>query len=111
VSLLSSLKRNETLKWRATTTFEPIKVKVITFKNLLQVSKYKQFDFISLDSEGSDLTILLQMDLKQLGCRLLCIEYNSDPNLFTLMKSICEQQGLTEMLLKNAENIIMAVPI
>lgn len=110
-SLLSSLNKNETLKWRATTTFEPIKVKVITYKDLLQISKYKQFDFISLDAENEDLKILLQMDLKQLRCRMICAEHNSDQNVFALMKSICEQQGLTEMLLKNAENIIMAVPI
>lgn len=110
VSLLSSLNKNETLKWRATTTFEPIKVNVITFKDLLKVSRYNNFSFISVDAENEDLKILLQMDLKQLGCRCLCIEYNSDPNLFALMKSICEQQCLTEMLLKNAENIIMAAP-
>lgn len=110
VSLLSSLNKNETLKWRANTSFEPIKVKVITFEHLLQVSRYKQFSFISLDSEGNDLTILRQMDLKDLGCQSLCIEYNSDPYLFNIMKFICEQQGLTEMLLKNGENIIMAAP-
>lgn len=110
VSLLSSLNKNETFKWRATTSFEPIKVQVITFEKMIKLSTYKEFDLISIDAEGLDLCILKQINLKDMRCRLLCIEYNSDPYLFNTMKSICEQQGLTEMLLKNGENIIMAAP-
>jgi len=42
---------------------------------LLGLSKIKKFDFISIDAEGHDLEILRQMDLKALGCQMLCIEH------------------------------------
>jgi FkbM family methyltransferase len=109
-SLLSSLNENEIKKWKPTTKFNEIRVDVVDFKTFLNLSPYKQFDFISVDAEGVDLTILQQINLKELGCRMLCIEWNSNPELLDKMKAICEGFGLSKMLLKNAENVIMAAP-
>jgi hypothetical protein len=41
---------------------------------------------------------------------MLCIECNSNPELLDKMKAICEGFGLSKMLLKNGENVIMAAP-
>jgi FkbM family methyltransferase len=109
-SLLSSLNEHEIKKWEPTTKFNKIKVDVVDFKTLLNLSPYKQFDFISIDAEGLDMTILKQINLKELGCRMLCVEWNSNHEIIDKIKDICEDFGLSGMLLKNGENVIMAEP-
>lgn len=74
-SLLSSLKKEETTKWQAE-TFIPTIVKAIDFKTLVESSKYKAWDLISIDCEGYDFEILTQIDLDGVGCRMLIVENN-----------------------------------
>lgn len=77
-SLLSTLKKTEVDKWRGSgTNFNEKKVQAITFKTLLEKSPYKKFDFITIDIEGYDFELLSQIDLNEVGCKLLCIETNS----------------------------------
>jgi len=107
-SLLSSLMESEIQKWKPSTKFKEIEVKVIKFETLLAVSPYKKFDFISTDAEGNDIVILKQMNLGELGCKCICIEWNSHPEILKEITEYCAQFGLTKQLLKNAENIILA---
>ena len=61
-----------------------------------------QFDFISIDTEGSDLKILKNMNLPSMGCSCICIEYGAD------LDEICTllfRHGF-ESLGHNGENII-----
>ncbi len=74
-SLLSSLKKEETVKWKAE-TFIPTIVKAIDFKTLVEMSKYKAWDLISIDCEGLDFEILTQIDLDMVGCNMLIVENN-----------------------------------
>ena len=108
-SLLSSLNKEEIKRWGNTTTFDKITVDVVDFKTLLNLSPYKTFDFFSIDAEGQDICILKQMNLKELGCQVLCIEHNGIQSVLDEIISYCSQVGLTNVLLKNSENIILSV--
>jgi FkbM family methyltransferase len=107
-SLLSSLNENEIKKWKPTTKFNEIKVDVVDFKTLLNLSSYKKFDFISLDAEGLDLTILKQVNLNELGCKMLCIEHNGHVKNKKEIVDYCLLFGLNKILLENHENIILS---
>lgn len=80
-----------------------------TFADAKKIFRHRTFDFITIDAEGMDLEILQQMDLKELGCQCICIEHNSTPGMYQKMKEYCEGFGLTEELLFNGENVIMAI--
>lgn len=107
-SLLSTLNKTDYIKWKAVTDFNKVEVDVLTFETMMSLSPYQIFDFISIDCEGEDLTILSQMNLTELGCRCICLEWNSDQLTKDLMMSYCEKHGLTKLLLQNSENIILA---
>lgn len=107
-SLLSTLVESETHKWAATQKFNEIEVYGIDFNTLLHYSHYDKFDFISLDAEGKDVTILKQMDLTKLGCKLLCIEWNSITKVKKEIMDYCYDFGITNIILENAENLLIA---
>lgn len=83
-SLVSSLKVEETERWKTinapgqkSVDYKKTKVHVVDWETFLRSSRYKQFDFITIDIEGMELEVLRQMDLKALGCKLICVEYNN----------------------------------
>jgi FkbM family methyltransferase len=108
-SLLSTTIPDERIRWGSEVIWEEYEVPVITFETLLKNSPYKKFDFISLDAEGQDLEILRQMNLYKLNCKVICIEHNSIPEVLEEIISYCKSFGLEKELLRNAENIILAV--
>jgi FkbM family methyltransferase len=73
--LLSTLKKSELGRWVGT-PFKKMIVETYDFKELLERSIYKKFDLISIDAEGVDYDILKQIDLKEVGCRMLIVEHN-----------------------------------
>lgn len=105
-SLLATMSIPDKIKWEKVVEFTETKVNVITFDELLKLSPYKTFDFISLDAEGYDVDILRQMNLVELKCKAICIEHNGDEQVFEEIKTICNEAGLNNMLLKNSENVI-----
>lgn len=108
LALLSSLDKEEIKRWGKTTTFDKIQVDVVDFKTLLNLSPYKTFDLISLDIEGAEILVLPQINLIELGCRCICIEHNSNSVNKDLFIRHCRDSGLSNTLLDNAENIILA---
>lgn len=108
-SLLSTVNEKDYDKWKSATVFEKIKVEMITFEKMLELSPYKTFDFISIDAEGNDLQILRQMNLKELKCKVLCIEHNSDKEALAEIRRICDWYNLKNELLINSENIILSI--
>lgn len=83
VGLVSSLKIDETTRWKTVTkpehkvvSFEKIRVPVVDFKSLMETSLIKKFEFVSIDIEGGELDVLPQMDFNELGTQLLCVENN-----------------------------------
>lgn len=82
-SLVSTLKLQETERWKTVTSpdqkpveYKKTKVHVVDWKTFLRSCPHKQFDFITIDIEGMELEVLRQMDIKELGCKLICVEYN-----------------------------------
>ena len=105
VSLLSTIKKTELKRWPGV-EFKERMTEVWTYKTLLKHSPLKFFDFISIDAEGVDYEILEQIDLRYTD--MVCIEHNSNPDLFQLIKEYCNKAGLTKKLLNNLENVIWA---
>lgn len=105
VSLLSTIKKTELKRWPGV-EFKERMTEVWTYKTMLKHSPLKFFDFISIDAEGVDYEILEQIDLRYTD--MVCIEHNSNPDLFQLIKEYCNKAGLTKKLLNNLENVIWA---
>lgn len=74
VALVSTSNPEEMQRFNKTVKYEPIKVQCKRWKTFLNYSRLKQFDFVSIDTEGSELVILEQMDL--IDVKLLCVEWN-----------------------------------
>ena len=77
--LVSSLIEEETIRWKkAGITYNSYEVECFdwnTFVNYFDLQDLK-FDIISIDIEGMDYAVLSQMDLEQLDCKVLCVEFN-----------------------------------
>lgn len=116
VALLSTLNKNELKRWKGTTnTFEETEVLVWDFNELQNnvrhhsCGKSDKYDFINLDAEGFDLIILKQMDLTLLGCKVICVEHNSNGAVLSEIIEYCGLFGLKNRIGYNGENIILAL--
>ena len=106
VSLLGTLHKKELNRWKGTqNTFKEIKVNVWDFPKLLNESTIKKFDLISIDCEGEDINILKQMNLKELECKCLIIEWNGIESVKEEILKIVSEYGMT-LEHKNGENLI-----
>ena len=106
VGLVSSLVSDETTKWRdAGIQYTEYNVECYTWKSFLDKYhlNHMNFDIISIDIEGMDYDVLIQMDLEQLGCKVLCVEFNGKE-----IKKYLDYAGKYGMTLahKNPENLI-----
>ena len=80
IGLVSTFHQHEQDRFKAV-KYEPIEVKVFRWKTFYNRLKIKTFDFVSIDTEGEDLTILSQMDVKDV--RAVCLEWNGKTELKT----------------------------
>lgn len=107
--LVSSLIPTETDKWRnAGVGFIEHQVQSLTFKDFWNYIGNFKFDFISIDTEGLDFEILQQIDLKEVGCKCLCIEWNSKPELQKQFNDYILPYEL-KLIHINRENLIYAL--
>lgn len=103
--LVSSISREETERWRsAGVEFEQTEIQLFNFKDFWGMSGNPQFDFISIDAEGMDWEILNQIDLDAVGCKVLCVEHNSNKELYSKIINYCA--GFKEISYNN-ENVIL----
>lgn len=80
VGILSCINSNEKnrfygMNWRV------VKSKFFTFYLFLSAQTYKKFDFINIDCEGHDLIILTQINLNEVGCKMVCIEFTDESQI------------------------------
>jgi len=101
VALLSTAKLEELNRWTGV-EFNKYETDVITFKTLISMSPLKRFDLISIDAEGFDFDILRQIDLTEIGCRMLIIESNGKNEDF---ECYCAAFNM-KLFAKNNENLI-----
>ena len=106
VGLVSSLVADETQRWRnAGVGYSEYKVECFTwefFRDKFHL-KSQNFDIISIDIEGMDYDVLIQMDLTELECKVLCIEFNGKD-----IQKYCDyalKHGMT-LAHQNPENLI-----
>ena len=105
VALYSSLNEEEIEKWKNDVPFIEVEAEFITWFEF-RSENHEKFDFISIDCEGFDLTLLNQMDLNKLGCKCLCIEWNSIESVKQNILDYCKTFGFSE-LHRNPENLIL----
>lgn len=104
-ALVSTADVRELKRW-PDVKFEKKIVQVVDVKTLRH--KYPgDWDVISIDVEGLDWVVLQQIDLNEVGCKLLCIEWNSVPTLAKQFTDYCAKFGMKEIT-RNAENLIFA---
>ncbi len=107
VALLSTTRPEELERWKKSgEEFTKTSVRGITFETLMKETGVTQFQFISIDCEGADWDVLTQIDLRKVGCELLCVEYNAkDAHRFI---GYAAGAGM-KLLHKNYENLIFSV--
>lgn len=98
--LLSTLSIADKQKWENSTIYKESKVQSLKW---IDFYNWQIYDFINIDAEGYDLSILKQMDLKELGCKCLCIEHNGH-QYNDIMRELRRYNMKT--LLLNNENLI-----
>lgn len=79
VGLVGTFYDEEMKRFKQVTAYNPIEVQTYTWKTFFNRPPLKEYDMISLDVEGSERNILPYMDLSK--AKLLCIEWNSKPEL------------------------------
>lgn len=106
VSLVSTTVETELKRWKpAAINFTPVEVDCLTWASFYNISKHKTFDFVSIDIEGAELTVLPDMDFDAMKTRLICVEWNGK-NLGRF-NQILEPYGF-RIIHNNPENLIYA---
>lgn len=100
--LVSTMDFEETKRW-PDVEFAETTIRVRNWAYFYGAMGTPKFDFISIDAEGYDEMILRQIDLEEVGCQVLCIEYNGDGDLLEKYKDYCHGYQLAAM---NGENLI-----
>jgi len=103
IGLVSTFHSHEMDRFKSTVDYKPVTVKCFKWKTFLNRLTIKQFDFISMDCEGEELNILPDMDLS--GVRMICIEWNSKPELKDAYQKYMFGFNL---IYTSAENLIFA---
>ena len=84
--------------------YRTIYIPELSVRNLLGAF-LPHYDFISIDTEGSDWEILKQFDLTFMKTKMICIEYGKD---LEVIRPHLERLNY-KLMLQNAENIIYAL--
>ena len=106
VGLVSSLVASETERWRkAGIGYIEYKVDCFTWESFRDKFhlKSQNFDIISIDIEGMDYDVLIQMNLDELGCKVLCVEFNGKDMQKYIDYAV--KYGMT-LVHQNPENLI-----
>lgn len=106
-TLIASLIESEVKKWN--TPYSQVECQFYTYKTAYKKFNNIKFDFITIDCEGMDLEILRQIDLLNLGCKCICVEYSGNQETLKAIREYCALDGLKKELLLNFENVILAV--
>lgn len=88
--------------------WDVIKCNFVTFEEFIQEHGTRKFDFISIDVEGHDLVVLRQINLREVGCQLICLEHSENEEFITGFSEYCESFGMREIN-RNKENIFFSI--
>jgi FkbM family methyltransferase len=91
-------------KWESAATFSVTEVQAISPAALLQTHT-GPYLFFNLDIEGMNVELLELFPLSEMGVELLCVEHDDQDER---VLSHCEKHGLTQVLYRSGENLIVA---
>jgi FkbM family methyltransferase len=101
--LLSTLSIKDKQKWEGTTDYFDLTVQTYNWQDF---NKSKKYNFISIDAEGFDLSILKQINLDEFNVQMVCVEHNNIDTQF-YMKYL--ESFYFQPILINNENIIAVI--
>lgn len=106
-ALLSTFVESEKSRWKGSgVRFNWHPCSITGFKAWYYYTGKPTLDFISIDIEGMDWELLQAIDLTAVGCKCLCIEWNSNKQVGEQFKSYCIVKHGMKLLHTNAENKI-----
>lgn len=106
-ALVSTLVPAEMNRW-GSVEFNPVNVEVVKFDDLFNLmNRPEEIHYLTIDVEGFEMQILKQIDLYDIGCDVLCIEYNGRSDLRVAFSQYCGRYGLKQIHI-NGENLIYA---
>lgn len=104
---LATLVEGELERWKDTEyKFKKATCFTMTFNRFYMENKHK-YKFINIDAEGMDYDILTRMHLGELGCEMLCIEWNLHQDLKEKFTDYVKQFNM-KLIHTTAENLIFA---
>lgn len=107
-ALVSSTKYEETVRWRNSgVEFEETEIQLMPFKKFWESVRKPKFNLISIDTEGTEISILKQINLKEVGCEMLIIEFNGVIDLKKAFTNYCRKFNM-ELIHQNSENLVFA---
>jgi FkbM family methyltransferase len=104
-ALVSSLIEDEKKRWNGTVEFTQTFVIGRTWSTFCIENKIENFDLLSIDAEGMDLDIFYQINLDYHNVQMVCIEWNSKPELAEAYSRRAAEFNF-ELYHQNAENLI-----
>lgn len=102
--LVSTTVFEETKRW-PDVIFHEKEIRLTSFNDYYGWIGKPTIDFISMDIEGGEWALLQSIDLNAIGCKCLCIEWNSIPELQVQFTNYCASYGL-KLAHVNNENLI-----
>lgn len=79
IALVSSTREDEVKRWDSLNMpFKDVTVPVKTFKSMLEDTKYKKYDLVSIDIEGMEKEVVPQINFKELETKMAIIEWNGN---------------------------------
>lgn len=81
IGLVSTLKDSEKERFKDVVTYGDVEVQCWNWELFMHITPLTDFNFISMDIEGSELDVLPHMDLSK--TRLICLEWNLKEELKT----------------------------
>ena len=88
--------------------WEMIRCKFITFDEFILLHGKSKFDFITIDVEGHDMTVLRQINLSKVRCQLICLEHSANDDTIREFTNYCESFGMKEYH-RNIDNIFFSI--
>ncbi len=77
VGLVSTFHASEKARFDKSVDYTPVEVKIFKWKTFLNRLTIKEFDFMSIDCEGSEFNFIPDMDFSK--TKLICLEHNGIP--------------------------------
>lgn len=106
VGLVSTFHQHEKERFHRTVAYNPIEVKTFKWKTAINRWKLKEFDFVSADCEGDEMTFLPDMDLSK--TKLVCLEHNGNAEKKKEYLERTAKYGIDKIIYESGENVLIA---